>query len=110
MEGQSIVTDSQAKSQQPVSAKLPADDEIDLLDYLHVIWRYRWMILVLCIMAMSLTVVLPLRTPAVSIHRYDRASPGHPAKGIRWSFGDAQQFSAPPSDGYHRWRHCQDVW
>ena len=63
MEGQSIVTDSQAKSQQPVSAKLPADDEIDLLDYLHVIWRYRWMILVLCIMAMSLTVVLTLCEP-----------------------------------------------
>jgi len=57
------VTDSQAKSQQPASAKPAVDDEIDLLDYLRVIWRYRWMILVLCIVAMSLTVVTSLRKP-----------------------------------------------
>jgi uncharacterized protein involved in exopolysaccharide biosynthesis len=57
------VTDSQAKSQQPASAKRAADDEIDLLDYLRVVWRYRWMILALCIIAMSLTVVTSLRKP-----------------------------------------------
>jgi len=57
------VTDSQAKSQQPASAKLTVDDEIDLLDYLRVIWRYRWMILALSIIAMSLTVVTSLRKP-----------------------------------------------
>ena len=57
------MTDSQAKSQQPASAKLAVNDEIDLLDYLRVIWRYRWMILVLCIVAMSLTVVTSLRKP-----------------------------------------------
>jgi tyrosine-protein kinase Etk/Wzc len=57
------VTDSQAKSQQPALAKLAVDDEIDLLGYLRVVWRYRWMILALCIIAMSLTVVLTLRKP-----------------------------------------------
>jgi uncharacterized protein involved in exopolysaccharide biosynthesis len=57
------VTDSQAKSQQPPSAKIAVDDEIDLLDYLRVVWRYRWMILALCVIAMSLTVVLTLRKP-----------------------------------------------
>jgi uncharacterized protein involved in exopolysaccharide biosynthesis len=57
------VTDSQAKSQQPASARLTVNDEIDLLDYLRVIWRYRWMILALCIVAMSLTVVTSLRKP-----------------------------------------------
>ncbi len=63
VEGQSIVTDSQAKSQQPASARLAVDDEIDLFDYLRVVWRYRWMIFVLCIVAMSLTVVTSLRKP-----------------------------------------------
>jgi uncharacterized protein involved in exopolysaccharide biosynthesis len=57
------VTDSQAKSQQPASARLTVNDEIDLLDYLRVIWRYRWMILALCIIAMSLAVGKSLRTP-----------------------------------------------
>ncbi len=57
------MTDSQAKSQQPGSARLAVDDEIDLFDYLRVIWRYRWIILVLCIVAMSLTVATSLRTP-----------------------------------------------
>ncbi len=50
-------------SQQPAPAKVATDDEIDLLDYLCVIWRYRWMILALCLVAMSLTVVASLRTP-----------------------------------------------
>ncbi len=57
------MTDSQAKSQQPASAKLAVDDEIDLIDYLRVVWRYRWMILALCLIAMSLTVVTSLRKP-----------------------------------------------
>lgn len=57
------MTDSQAKSQQPASAKLAGDDEIDLLDYLRVIWRYRWMIVVLCLLAMSATVVYSLLKP-----------------------------------------------
>jgi len=57
------VTDSQAKSQQPPSAKRVVDDEIDLLDYLRVVWRYLWMILALCIIAMSLTVVTSMRKP-----------------------------------------------
>ncbi len=57
------MTDSQAKSQQPGPAGRPVDDEIDLLDYLRVIWRYRWMILVLCLMAMSGSVVYSLLKP-----------------------------------------------
>jgi uncharacterized protein involved in exopolysaccharide biosynthesis len=57
------VTDSQPKSQQPASVKLAVDDEVDLLDYLRVVWRYRWMILVLCVVAMGLTVALSLRKP-----------------------------------------------
>ncbi len=57
------MTDSQEKSQQPASAKRAVDDEINLLYYLNVVWRYRWMILVLCIAAMSLTVVTSLRKP-----------------------------------------------
>lgn len=55
--------DSQAKSQQPPSARRAVDDEIDLLDYLRVVWRYRWMILALCLVAMSLTVVTSMRKP-----------------------------------------------
>jgi len=57
------VTDSQEKLQQLGSAKRAVDDEIDLLDYLRVIWRYRWMIVVLGIAAMSLTVFRCLRSP-----------------------------------------------
>ena len=57
------MTDSQAKSQQPGSAKLAVDDEIDLLDYLRVIWRYRWMILILCLVAMSVTGVVSFLKP-----------------------------------------------
>jgi uncharacterized protein involved in exopolysaccharide biosynthesis len=57
------VTDSQAKSQQPALAKLAVDDEIGLLGYVRLIWHYRWMILALCIVAMSLTVVTSLRKP-----------------------------------------------
>jgi uncharacterized protein involved in exopolysaccharide biosynthesis len=57
------VTDSQATSRQPTSAPHAADDEIDLFDYLRVVWRYRWMILLLCLLGMSATVVKSLRTP-----------------------------------------------
>jgi uncharacterized protein involved in exopolysaccharide biosynthesis len=57
------VTDSQTKYQEPASAKLAADDEVDLLDYLRVIWRHRWMILVLCLVAMSVTVVVSFLKP-----------------------------------------------
>ena len=39
------------------------EDEVDLIDYLLVIWRHRWMILVLTIVAMAVTVALMLRTP-----------------------------------------------
>jgi uncharacterized protein involved in exopolysaccharide biosynthesis len=57
------VTDSQAKSQQPASARPALEDEIDLLDYLRVIWRYRWMVFVLCLAAMSVTVVVSFLKP-----------------------------------------------
>ncbi|MBN2132983.1 MAG: hypothetical protein JW741_26015, partial [Sedimentisphaerales bacterium] len=39
------------------------EQEIDLIDYLLVIWRHRWMILLLTVVAMGVTVVLMLRTP-----------------------------------------------
>jgi uncharacterized protein involved in exopolysaccharide biosynthesis len=39
------------------------EQEIDLIDYLLVIWRHRWMILLLTLVAMAVTVVLMLRTP-----------------------------------------------
>jgi len=57
------VTDSQAKSQPASSPQAAIDDEIDLLDYLAVVWRYRWMIFFLCAIAMALTVVLSMRQP-----------------------------------------------
>ncbi len=57
------MTDPQAKSQSAPPAKPAGDDEIDLLDYLRVIWRYCWMIVVLCFVAMSLTVVVSLLKP-----------------------------------------------
>lgn len=57
------MTDSQAKPQQPGSAGRPVDDEIDLLDYLRVIWRHRWMICLLCPLAMGLTVVISFNKP-----------------------------------------------
>lgn len=48
-----------------VAARRAAYDEqeIDLIDYLLVIWRHRWMIALLTIAAMAVTVVLMLRTP-----------------------------------------------
>lgn len=57
------MTDTQAKSQQPAAARRAVEDEIDLLDYLRVIWRYLWLILLLCVVAMSVTVVKCLKTP-----------------------------------------------
>ena len=57
------MTDSQVKSQPPLSAKNAVNNEIDLLDYLGVIWRYGWMILLLCVVVMALTVVTSLRKP-----------------------------------------------
>ena len=57
------MTDSQAKSQQPGSTGRPVDDEIDLLDYLRVIWRHRWMICLLCVLAMGLTVIISRNKP-----------------------------------------------
>jgi uncharacterized protein involved in exopolysaccharide biosynthesis len=57
------VTDSQEKSQQPASAQRAAEDEIDLLDYLRVIWCYRWMIVVLCVVAMGAAVAYSLLQP-----------------------------------------------
>lgn len=57
------MTDSQAKPQQPLSAKRAVEDEIDLLDYLRVVWRYLWLILLLCLIAMGVTVVTSMREP-----------------------------------------------
>lgn len=39
------------------------EQEIDLIDYVLVIWRHRWMIAILTVVAMAVTVVLMLRTP-----------------------------------------------
>lgn len=63
VESETIVTDSQAKPQPASSPPMTADDDIDLLDYLVVVWRYRWMIFFLCAVAMALTVVLSMRMP-----------------------------------------------
>ena len=57
------MTDSQAKSQLPRPAAGPEDLEIDLFDYLLVIWRARWSISLLCILAMAVTVVIILTRP-----------------------------------------------
>jgi len=57
------VTDSQAKPQPASSPQVTVEDEIDLLDYLAVVWRYRWMIFFLCGVAMALTVVMSMRRP-----------------------------------------------
>lgn len=57
------MTDPQAKSQPPASARRPVDGEISLLDCLRIVWRYRWVILVLCVAVATLTVVVSLRKP-----------------------------------------------
>ncbi|MCU0918192.1 MAG: Wzz/FepE/Etk N-terminal domain-containing protein [Planctomycetes bacterium] len=57
------MADSQGKPQQPVPTQCAVDDEIDLLDYLRVIWRYRWLIALLCLLAMSAAVALSLSKP-----------------------------------------------
>jgi len=57
------VKDSQTKPRPSAVMRLAIEDEIDLLDHLSVVWRYRWMILVLCLVAMSVTVVLSVRKP-----------------------------------------------
>jgi uncharacterized protein involved in exopolysaccharide biosynthesis len=38
-------------------------DEVDLLDYLRVIWRYLWMICLLCLLAMGLTIIISFNQP-----------------------------------------------
>ena len=57
------MTDPQAELQPPASMRPVGDGEMDLLDYLPVIWRRRWMILALCLVASGLTVVVTLRKP-----------------------------------------------
>jgi uncharacterized protein involved in exopolysaccharide biosynthesis len=57
------VTNAQERLPRPASMRSSADGEIDLIDYLVVIWRYRWMILVLCFLVMSVTAVLSLYKP-----------------------------------------------
>lgn len=42
-----------------------ADDELDLLGYVAVLWRYGWMIVGLCVLAVVVTGVVSLRTPKV---------------------------------------------
>jgi len=46
----------------PVAAT-PGDQDIDLLDYVRVIWRAKWMIAFLCVVAMGSTVALMLTQP-----------------------------------------------
>ncbi len=55
----------QKREANAVSAPHGAGDEqeIDLIDYVLVIWRHRWMIAILTVVAMAVTVVLMLRTP-----------------------------------------------
>ena len=55
----------QQKNAIAVSTRYASHDEqeIDLIDYLLVIWRHRWMIAILTIVAMAATVLLMLRTP-----------------------------------------------
>lgn len=57
------MADSRTRSQSsPVSA-VPAEQDIDLLEYFRVIWRAKWMILFLCIVAMGATVAIVWRQP-----------------------------------------------
>jgi tyrosine-protein kinase Etk/Wzc len=49
-------------SRQPMAASCTTD-EINLLDYLRVIYKYKWMITVITIIAMVATVALSLRRP-----------------------------------------------
>lgn len=55
------LTDRQMTSPTPRPAN--NDQEIDLIDYVLVIWRHRWMIAILTVVAMVATVVMMLRTP-----------------------------------------------
>lgn len=57
------MTDSQAKSPSRPAVRPVPEEEIDLLDYLRVLWRYRWLIVVLCVMAMGAAVGLSLAQP-----------------------------------------------
>jgi uncharacterized protein involved in exopolysaccharide biosynthesis len=57
------VAEPETKPQRPPAAQPAIDDEIDLLDYLHVLWRYRWMIAVLCVVALGLAVAVSLLQP-----------------------------------------------
>jgi uncharacterized protein involved in exopolysaccharide biosynthesis len=57
------VADSQTRPQLPPVAATPADQDIDLLDYFRVIWRAKWMIALLCIVAMGATVAIMLTRP-----------------------------------------------
>jgi len=50
-------------NQKPVTPRPCEEDEINLLDYLRIIYKYKWMIIVITIVAMAVTVALSLRQP-----------------------------------------------
>jgi uncharacterized protein involved in exopolysaccharide biosynthesis len=69
--GITTVADRQTRFQGPSASCGPAGEpEMDLFDYLQVIWRHRWMIAILCVLAMGLTVAFILTLP----RRYQAAT------------------------------------
>jgi uncharacterized protein involved in exopolysaccharide biosynthesis len=60
------VTEAQLDSRRREAVYQPVDpDEIDLIGYLGIIWRYRWMIVALCLVAMATTMAWTLTRPRV---------------------------------------------
>ncbi|MEN6428838.1 MAG: Wzz/FepE/Etk N-terminal domain-containing protein [Phycisphaerales bacterium] len=57
------MADIQTESPMSSSTRIVTDDEIDLFNYLCAIWHHRWMIFLLCVVAMALAVVLSMSRP-----------------------------------------------
>ena len=49
--------------EQTILSNEPVDDEINLIDYLRVIYKYRWMIMVTTLVAMAVTVAISMSKP-----------------------------------------------
>ena len=55
--------EASSTGQQPVLPRSCEEDEINLLDYLRVIYKYKWMIMIFTIIAMAATVAYSLSQP-----------------------------------------------
>ena len=76
-----------------ITPRPSGEDEINLLDYLRVIYRYKWMIMVITIGAMAVTVALSLSRPRM----YQASTSIVPPTGMRSPGGLASELGSAGS-------------